>query len=1021
MVCLRLLNSGRSLHCVIALAGLAIVGLAPLSAFAATEQVTMTYSFDRPQISQVTIDGQQYHRVTMPGCASGGIAGQPALPTRGARILLPMGTQVSNIAIVSGDKVLLGGDYYVEPVGEQVRLTAPPSEVIPPTPDPAIYAADSPFPATLFAQIGTQCFRGYRILILKLQPVQYVPTSGELYYYPDLTVVVDTVAADTPALFRGLPRDARQVLAKIDNPELADTYVVGAERGRGGYDLLILTTPALAGTFQPLEAYHDTHGLATEIHTTDDVGSNQPGPVRDYIIDRYYNDGIEYVIIGGDDDVIPARDLYVDGINDMPGDIYFSCLDGSWNYDGDGHWGEPTDGEGGSDVDMYAEVFVGRACAGNTTEAARFVNKTIWYLNGQHSCTENVLLVGEYLGFGGVAEWGGNYLDELNGGSSEHGYTTVGFDPEIFNIDTLYERDGSWTKSDLTNLINNVGVHVLDHLGHGSPDYAMKLYNSDILSDLTNEDLIFVYSQTCLAGHLDGADCWAEHMHIKIDEGAFAVIMNARYGYGQFNSTDGASQRFNREFWDAIFSEQMGELGRANADSKEDNVWRVNDDYMRWCLYEINLFGDPTMPIQGVNGFRIDPDPALHELCVPADDEAVYTIEIDQLGDFVEVITLTADGVPAGANVDFSANSLPPPFTTVMTVSNLAGAAADEYNVTITGTSATLQRAAMVGLNIADGVPEPVTLSSPGDGETGVPLLAELSWQPAAQARDYELEVATDSAFTNVVYSVTTAETSHTLDMALDSLTRYYWHVRATNICGEGDYSDAFDFITVNMIRPISYDLLNGETGTYTYFDDDYDGDGNNTVPLAPLSNGLGDLTNGVIATENWDSTSEPYVGWVSVDPTITFHFAGEVNIDRVVLHVDDSNYGGVAPPQDVTISMGGVTLDFAVVDPPGVEPFALVFEDLGMKGETMEVTIADHTSYSSYMMLSEVEFYSDEQPCFGDLDGDNDIDLADLSQLLAHYGMTGMTYEDGDLDADGDVDLSDLSALLSVYGTTCP
>jgi hypothetical protein len=59
---------------------------------------------------------------------------------------------------------------------------------------------------------------------------------------------------------------------------------------------------------------------------------------------------------------------------------------------------------------------------------------------------------------------------------------------------------------------------------------------------------------------------------------------------------------------------------------------------------------------------------------------------------------------------------------------------------------------------------------------------------------------------------------------------------------------------------------------------------------------------------------------------------------------------------------------------------------------------------------------------CPGDLDGDNDVDLGDLSQLLAHYGITGgASYEDGDLDGDGDVDLGDLSALLAVYGTTCP
>jgi len=58
---------------------------------------------------------------------------------------------------------------------------------------------------------------------------------------------------------------------------------------------------------------------------------------------------------------------------------------------------------------------------------------------------------------------------------------------------------------------------------------------------------------------------------------------------------------------------------------------------------------------------------------------------------------------------------------------------------------------------------------------------------------------------------------------------------------------------------------------------------------------------------------------------------------------------------------------------------------------------------------------------CLRDLDADDEIDLADLAQLLGHYGLTsGAGYEDGDLDFDGDVDLTDLAALLGVYGTTC-
>ena len=40
---------------------------------------------------------------------------------------------------------------------------------------------------------------------------------------------------------------------------------------------------------------------------------------------------------------------------------------------------------------------------------------------------------------------------------------------------------------------------------------------------------------------------------------------------------------------------------------------------------------------------------------------------------------------------------------------------------------------------------------------------------------------------------------------------------------------------------------------------------------------------------------------------------------------------------------------------------------------------------------------------------------------LLTNYGMNGgATYEDGDFDGDGDVDIADLTELLGVYGTTC-
>lgn len=68
------------------------------------------------------------------------------------------------------------------------------------------------------------------------------------------------------------------------------------------------------------------------------------------------------------------------------------------------------------------------------------------------------------------------------------------------------------------------------------------------------------------------------------------------------------------------------------------------------------------------------------------------------------------------------------------------------------------------------------------------------------------------------------------------------------------------------------------------------------------------------------------------------------------------------------------------------------------------------------------IETLTLEPRCVGNLNGDNQIGIADLAALLANYGTaSGALPKDGDLDGDGDVDLADLAALLSVYGTTCP
>ena len=590
---------------------------------AADDRVVVDYSFSVPQIQKITVGDNTYSRIIMPDAPNGGQIGEPSLPAYGTRILIPAGEEVSEIEIINGEPIGLGRGLLVEPVAKPFRLSESQwSEDFLPKPDERIYNSDMVFPGVSYEKIGTQNFRGYSILVLNLRPVEYIPLSGELYYYENFRIIVNTVASDrSHTLYRGSAKDEIAVSNMVDNSLPLKSYasLSGSSGGsRDEYDLLIITTTALEASFQPLKDYHDNEGILTEIVTTDDIGSNEPDAVRAYITDAYLNDGIEYVIIGGDDNFIISQDMFVQSWPDeyypyyeydMPSDIYFACLDGTFNYDGDDRWGEPTDGEGGGDVDLIAEIYIGRFSIGTETEADNIINKTLQYLDTQDGYLNDILLAGEELGFGGYGEFGCYSLEELVDGSDANGYTTVGFPSGLYNIDKLYDRDWAgydWPSSEMVSRINS-DLHIINHYGHCNESWALKQNIYAVTNSLTNTNHSFIYSQGCLAGHFDEVDCWAENVTGFTPYGAFAVIMNARYGFGD-SGTDGASHRFNREFWDAVYNpdENKARLGEANQDSKEDNLHRVNDPCMRWCYYQLHLFGDPTVTLKRRSGIAFE-------------------------------------------------------------------------------------------------------------------------------------------------------------------------------------------------------------------------------------------------------------------------------------------------------------------------------------------------------------------------------------------------------------------------------
>lgn len=164
-------------------------------------------------------------------------------------------------------------------------------------------------------------------------------------------------------------------------------------------------------------------------------------------------------------------------------------------------------------------------------------------------------------------------------------------------------------------------------------------------------------------------------------------------------------------------------------------------------------------------------------------------------------------------------------------------------------------------------------------------------------------------------------------------------------------------------VHPTSYYMNNGASGSFNYWDDSYTGSGNNRRDGAFLSGGLGDLTDGVIATQNWNRVEGPrgpvgpYVGWVNTNPSIVFRFDTAQKFNTVTFHFDSNGGGGgVGAPSSVTIN--GQTQRVVA---PGRDPFAYTFDLVGTDAfDILSVTI---NRGASWVFLSEVTFDAQISP----------------------------------------------------------
>ncbi len=601
-------------------------------------EVTVTFEFRDDQVSFHPVDG--YEKVLLQdGVLPEDPPGAPWLPAKYVNILIPSGAKVLSVAAVA-DETLLRAGVTVYPAQPPQRRSGPKNPFVPA--DPAAYAGTDLIPAAAATLAGAQTMHGCSFASVRLNPIRYIPAAGAVYLARRLAVTVTYSTPRAPLAAPAAHRAERMadVMALVANPgalaEMAPATLRAPAADTAG-QYLIITRAALSNAFSALAAHRaarfNTKVLTVETITNAYAGTDIQQRIRNCITDYYQNHGCQYVVLGGDDTIVIDRDCKVSVDSDveskMPTDLYYSGLDGTWDANGNGVYGEVTD-----NVDMAWEVIVGRIPVRTAAQATDYINKLIAFENSPPLALARKIILGGMVAwdtYTGTGRPSDDVTTDGHAGFRATSHPSVS-DSEMWDrrlyrdgikpywqaqtigifCDTLTSWDTTTAGDYLENATNvrkrfNEGWWHLYFSGHGS-EQAWGLESGEFSSTdgaaLTNKTC-FVYTDACLTGHFDGTPepCLSEAMLRNAAGGALIYIGCSRYGWGEPDSTPasntsdgGPSTQYGYKYYQRLYQSNNVTCGKAFAMHKADKIAQCGSNGSeRWIQFGLNLQGDPAI------------------------------------------------------------------------------------------------------------------------------------------------------------------------------------------------------------------------------------------------------------------------------------------------------------------------------------------------------------------------------------------------------------------------------------------
>jgi len=471
-------------------------------------------------------------------------------------------------------------------------------------------------PLNTYSEQNIGYCRGYAILSFTLNPVQYIPGLGKIFYYPEMIVSVDLEKNNYVSnFFRNSPDDEEWVKKLVYNPEITESYnsdylptfdyTGGLCDSGDDYDYVIITTTqngldgwetnsSVPYNWNSLISKHESDdGLNCTLVTIEDIDAcddywndtslfnDTAARIREFCKDAYQDWGTGYIFVGGDDEWIPAREMDTNYETDIDSDIYWSNLDDTFNDDSDSDWGE----EGDDGFDLYAEMYIGRITCDTPQDVSNWMNKSFYYADSliQDYLDNAVFYAGDdrwycegddfidYSAIKGTDDWlgpephhDGAYPDWLG---FQYGFETWNNENpgQEYNISVRWTAEPpnvGWQGGDeltaiegLKTAINNDQATLISAIAHANEYYSMDVHYTNWESEYHNSKPFFLHDYGCHCGDMDAADDGVLHsMLFNSDtELAFACVYNTGYGWGNYYSTNSSSALQQKLFWDYLF------------------------------------------------------------------------------------------------------------------------------------------------------------------------------------------------------------------------------------------------------------------------------------------------------------------------------------------------------------------------------------------------------------------------------------------------------------------------------------